>query len=137
MEVEALLTLKRALASGFPRHHAWALQGSLAPMLGTETLLVVRVPSGHCDAITAIDLKGAQGSSGSLTAGEELCTPRGEPAPSCTTSGAAAPPLMVTFAPSGRRVASAKPTTDQLTRPLATVLDLERRQQRRQSANQP
>ena len=54
MEVEALLTLKRALASGFPRHHAWALQGSLAPMLDTQALVVVRVPSCHGDTITAV-----------------------------------------------------------------------------------
>ena len=56
VEVEAplLLTLEGALASGLPGPRAWALQGSLAPMLGTEALVVVRVPSCHCDPFTAV-----------------------------------------------------------------------------------
>ena len=51
VEVEAMLTLRRPLVpSGFPRYHAWTLQTPLAPMLGTQALVVVRVPSSHSDA---------------------------------------------------------------------------------------
>ena len=54
IEPPLLLTLKGALASGLPGPRAWALQGSLAPMLGTEALVVVGVPSSHCEALTAV-----------------------------------------------------------------------------------
>ena len=62
MEVEPLLAVKRpfslirALASSVvpAGYHAGTLWGSLNPMLGTQALVVVRVPSSHCDAITAV-----------------------------------------------------------------------------------
>ena len=95
MEVEPLLAVKRpfslirALASsGVPAGHcAGTHQGSLTPMLGTQALVVMRVPSSHCDAITAAAreppmenlLKGALprslGTLELLTAGDEGCAP--------------------------------------------------------------
>ena len=96
-------------------------------MLGTKALVVMRVPSSHCDAITAVAreppreilLEGALPKNlGTLTAALGTLVP---PAGwwhrvSCTTSGAAAPPLILTFAPSGQEWRLAKPTRDQLTR---------------------
>ena len=80
VEVEAMLTLRRPLvASGLPRHHAWALQTPLAPMLGTQALVVVRVPSSHSDAtITAAVAREPSRENllkGSLTAAGNLCAP--------------------------------------------------------------
>ena len=95
MEVEPLLAVKRpfslirALASSVvpAGYHAGTLWGSLNPMLGTQALVVVRVPSSHCDAITAVArepprenlLEGALpknlGTLELLTAVEEPCAP--------------------------------------------------------------
>ena len=162
MEVEPLLAVKRpfslirrALASsGVPAGHcAGTLQGSLTPVLGTQALVVMRVPSSHCDAITAVArepprenlLEGALPRNlGTLTAALGTLVP---PAGwwhrvSCTTSGAAAPPLILTFAPSGQAVAFGQ-TDQRPAHPLASqsavhwIVDRGASRGARASANQP
>ena len=56
LAVKRPFSLIRALASSVvpAGHHAGTLWGSFNPVLGTEALMVVRVPSSHCNVITAV-----------------------------------------------------------------------------------
>ena len=110
VEVEPLLALNRPLdPPGVPGDHTGPLQDALVTMLGAQTLVMVGVPSSHSDIAGEHFVENFQETLvkgtlepplGSLTAAEEPCAPRRAVAQSCTTSGA---PLMVTFAPSGRK----------------------------------